>query len=69
MNTIIHIGKCLLALAVAFGAWYLADPTYAMLQDEDPTHRIVVYISYVVVVVVTWVCTEPLPELDSRLLP
>lgn len=70
METLKRIGVCLLALLVVFGGWYIADPALATFQGVDasnthalanmPLYRLVVYTTYVMAVVIPWICTKPI---------
>jgi hypothetical protein len=65
MNTLQRISMCLLVLALVFGGWYIADPQFALLQAPDAEkgpralNRLVVYVTYIMSVVVTWISTAP----------
>lgn len=76
MNTLKRIGICLLALLVVFGGWYVSDPQMALLQGADlhnvkalanpPLYRMVVYMTYVMAVVVPWICTTPIGRTNEK---
>lgn len=73
--TLVRLFKCALALIVVFGGWYIADPQLATFQGADPhnlhalsnppLYRLVVYTTYVMSIVVTWICTTPLGRTRS----